>query len=189
MKKVETLNEVLENAENSWERHKDFYGSGDHAFKNAHILGTLKAAYISLYLQYRNLERRITSSPLPDSLRLSKKIITITYLTNGKYVANNLYGDLLFTGETAEEVEEWAADHEYDIQELVPAVRKARKGISRLQDKVAAIYADSQPSMAKSLHNQFMQKDFIPMDELRDKAHEAPTVFLNTKTNQETSNH
>lgn len=41
------------------------------------------------------------------------KISQLMYST--KWVANNKDGDLLFTGETREEVEEWAHDHDVEI--------------------------------------------------------------------------
>jgi hypothetical protein len=100
MEKIKTAEEVLEEARKSFIKERP---AVELAIYKKHLLAR---AYNDLRKKHIDLQRRITSSPLPDSIR-----------------ANPL-------------------SHE---------------------------------------------ECFIPMDEWRDKAHEAPTVFRNTRTNQETS--
>jgi hypothetical protein len=70
----------------------------------------------------------------------------------------------------------------YEIHQLTKAYNELRKKYISLERRIK-----SSP-LPQSIR-QFPKGNFIPMDELRDKAHEAPTVFRNTRTNQETSNH
>lgn len=62
-----------------------------------------------------------------NSMGQGARVITIRWIDYNRFVANNLDGDLLFTGASRQEVEDWAVDHNYDIQEHRPVIRKANK--------------------------------------------------------------